>query len=283
MSLVSNKKRRLNMKKPPILSQADNQGIMGRFEHVPIHKLKPHEEILESRLPEIMNAIQEGKLLNGTILVGLPHHIILDGHHRVASLKKLGATRIPAFVLRYLDNPHIQVGTWFPTVQWSFSWDWALEELQAKLDFKPIEIKLNRYRFEQDLQDHPGIKNHFVFIPWQSINLPSVQGYVIPTSQKSVLEALRKMGGQIDFLPTIDHAIDAVTERKTFFLARRTPTKSDVVNKALTGDLFAPKTTRHVLLHDIPKRNFNFHHFIGKSYRQRNKLERKELRLRHDV
>ncbi len=272
------------MKKYPLMRKSDKRTTMGHYEYVPIHRLKPHEEILESRLPEIIATIKEGKLLNGTILVSSPHYIILDGHHRVASLKKLGAKRIPAFILRYQDNPHVQLGTWFPTVQWSFSWDWALEELKSKLDIRPIEIKINRYRFEQELQAHDMIKNYFVFIPWQATSLPSVQGYILPTSQKLVLDTLKKLGGQIDFLPSLTNAIEVATERKTFFLARRTPTKTDVINAALSGNLFAPKTTRHILLHEIPRKNFNFIQLIEKHHKPRHRTRRtdKNRGLRYD-
>lgn len=270
------------MKKPPLLSQSDKTVLTGRHEHVPIHRLKPHEAILESRLPEIISAIKKGKLLNGTIVVSTPHYIILDGHHRVASLKKLGAKKIPAFVIPYLDNPNIQVGTWFPTVQWSFSWEWALEELKAQLDINLVEIKINRYRFEQDLQTRDEIKDYFVFIPWQFINLPTVQGFILPTNQKTVLDAIKQLGGKIDFLPTLHDAMEVATKRKTFFLARRTPTKADVINAALSKNLFAPKTTRHVLLQEMPKRTFNFRHFIDRRNQNQYRFKRKDSRLRYD-
>ncbi len=262
------------MKKSSTTSPSQGRQVLeGRFEKIPINKLKPHEEILESRLPEIIAAIKEGKLSNGTILVSYPHYIILDGHHRVAALRKLGAKKIPAYVTRYVDNHNIQVGTWYPTMQWSFSWDWALEELKSNLGVTPIEIKLSRYRLEQELQEQEEIKNYFIFIPWKTINLPSVQGYVIPVAQRKVIDVLKDLGGRIDFLPTLENAITTATERKTFFLARRTPNKSDVIKAALSKKLFAPKTTRHILLQEIPKRNLDLTQLIRKISRPRYKTK----------
>ena len=78
---------------------------------VPIESLRPHEKVMEEHVRELMNDImRDGKLIY-PIIVDRETMIILDGHHRVEALRRLGARYVPAILVNYRDNG-IKVRSW---------------------------------------------------------------------------------------------------------------------------------------------------------------------------
>lgn len=78
---------------------------------VPIEVLRPHERVIEKHVTELMNDIvRDGRLIY-PILVDRETMIILDGHHRVEALKRLGARYIPAILVDYRGDG-VKVSSW---------------------------------------------------------------------------------------------------------------------------------------------------------------------------
>jgi hypothetical protein len=84
-----------------------------RFALVPIAELREHEEIEESDLPRLIEEIRALGQLEYPIWVAEGSHVILNGHHRVAALRRLGAVRAPAWLLDY-HSPAVHVDRWSP-------------------------------------------------------------------------------------------------------------------------------------------------------------------------
>jgi hypothetical protein len=70
--------------------------------------LKEHEEIRPDYLEELKNEIVSDGILKMPIAVDKNNYIILDGHHRLHALKKIGCKRIPAILFDY-QSPEIEV------------------------------------------------------------------------------------------------------------------------------------------------------------------------------
>ena len=71
-------------------------------ELVSVSELKPHEEIDENRLSEVLESItREG--LKYPVVVDRRTNIIIDGHHRFNTFKKLNVDKIPVFYVDYFD------------------------------------------------------------------------------------------------------------------------------------------------------------------------------------
>jgi ParB-like chromosome segregation protein Spo0J len=68
---------------------------------VDIKKLKSHEETDPTNLKEVIHRIKKDGYLKNPVVVEDKHNIILDGHHRVAALKKLGVKFVPSFLISY--------------------------------------------------------------------------------------------------------------------------------------------------------------------------------------
>jgi hypothetical protein len=78
---------------------------------VPLEVLHPHEEVDPARLSELESEILSTGLIRKPILVESETLVILDGHHRVRVLRKLGKRLVPALLISY-DDPCVRVESW---------------------------------------------------------------------------------------------------------------------------------------------------------------------------
>jgi ParB-like chromosome segregation protein Spo0J len=76
-----------------------------------IETLREHEEIRPDYLEELKNEISLDGVLKMPICIDKKTCIILDGHHRLHALKKLGCKRIPVVLVDY-QSPQIKVIPW---------------------------------------------------------------------------------------------------------------------------------------------------------------------------
>lgn len=86
---------------------------MGMLEMVfiRIDDLREHEEIRPTYLEELKNEILSDGILKMPIAVDRKTYIILDGHHRLHALKRIGCKKIPAILVDY-QSPEIKVIPW---------------------------------------------------------------------------------------------------------------------------------------------------------------------------
>jgi hypothetical protein len=75
---------------------------------IELEELKEHEEIRPDYLEELKNEILSDGILKMPIAVDKTTYIILDGHHRLHALKKIGCKRIPVILFDY-QSPEIEV------------------------------------------------------------------------------------------------------------------------------------------------------------------------------
>ena len=75
---------------------------------IDLELLKEHEEIRPDYLEELKNEILSDGILKMPIAVDKQTYIILDGHHRLHALKKIGCKRIPVILFDY-QSPEIEV------------------------------------------------------------------------------------------------------------------------------------------------------------------------------
>ncbi len=75
---------------------------------VDLATLKEHEEIRPDYLEQLKDEILSDGILKMPIAVDKTTYIILDGHHRLHALKKIGCKRIPVILFDY-QSPEIEV------------------------------------------------------------------------------------------------------------------------------------------------------------------------------
>lgn len=76
-----------------------------------IEELREHEEIRPHYLEELKNEILSDGILKMPIAVDRETYIILDGHHRLHALKKIGCKKIPVILVDY-HSQEIEVIPW---------------------------------------------------------------------------------------------------------------------------------------------------------------------------
>lgn len=72
-----------------------------RFALVPLDRLKAHEEIVAADIPPLVTLLLGRGVLEDPIWVARDTYTILNGHHRVEALRRLGATHVPAWIVDY--------------------------------------------------------------------------------------------------------------------------------------------------------------------------------------
>jgi hypothetical protein len=82
-----------------------------RFALIPIENLLPHEQVVPRRIEEVLQEITEHSGVPAPIVVAEGSWVVLDGHHRLEALRKLGAKRVPAWLVDY-DDTAVSVEKW---------------------------------------------------------------------------------------------------------------------------------------------------------------------------
>lgn len=83
-----------------------------RLELLELSALIPHEQVMPLRLREIQTRIIHDKFILKPIIVDEKTLIVVDGHHRLTVLKRIGARRAPVLFIDYtrdIDKLHVAV------------------------------------------------------------------------------------------------------------------------------------------------------------------------------
>jgi ParB-like chromosome segregation protein Spo0J len=108
-------------------------------ELIELDKLQPHEEVDFEHLRKLKEEIRSDGVLKFAITVSKNGKIIIDGHHRVAALKELGCTKIPAIFVDY-SSPDIEVQSWKDYIQLTKE-----EIIKAGMGSKKLPPKTSRH------------------------------------------------------------------------------------------------------------------------------------------
>lgn len=82
-----------------------------RHQLVPLAWLKAHEQFVEQRVQELVHHFQHHGAVDYAIVADERTGTVIDGHHRLEALRRLGTTLAPAYLIDYAD-PRITVHTW---------------------------------------------------------------------------------------------------------------------------------------------------------------------------
>jgi L-serine kinase (ADP) len=119
------------------------------FELVPIERLRAHEQIDESDLPELIASIARSGVFAHPIWVARGSFVILNGHHRVEALRRMGAARVPAWLLDY-DSDLVSLEPWRPGPAIS-----KTEVVRRALHGELFPPKSTRHAIRAELPAHP--------------------------------------------------------------------------------------------------------------------------------
>lgn len=80
---------------------------------VPLAWLKPHEDYVEERVRELTDRFRRAGCVDYAVVADRDTGTVIDGHHRLETLRRLGARLAPAVLVDYMD-PSIGVRNWRP-------------------------------------------------------------------------------------------------------------------------------------------------------------------------
>jgi L-serine kinase (ADP) len=115
------------------------------FALVPIDRLKIHERFDPTKIAALADRIRRAGVFANPIWVARDSWVILNGHHRVEALRRLGAKRIPAWVFDY-ESDAIHVERWKGGQPMAKS-----EVVERSASGRPFPPKSTRHRVNVEL------------------------------------------------------------------------------------------------------------------------------------
>lgn len=86
---------------------------IGKIELVPPSLLRPTEDIVPTRVGEVIELILDRQAWTQPICVENNILAVLDGHHRLNAALQLGLARVP---VRFFDYTTVQLASWRPEI-----------------------------------------------------------------------------------------------------------------------------------------------------------------------
>ncbi len=184
---------------------------------VDIRELKPHERFIPERVTVILDSLIKSRVLRRPLIVDSKTLTVIDGTHRLEALRRLTAKVVPAILVDYEGSNEIVVDRWVRVYEVKNSdKNTVLRELRkvfgpsiSIVDYDPLTAKIDE-----------GLRG---------------KAY-------RFLEAL-------EFSPNIIVKLRAAKPRRapnSIIILPPRISKAEVVEAALNGKLFPPKTTRHI-------------------------------------
>ncbi|MEM1772328.1 MAG: ParB N-terminal domain-containing protein [Desulfurococcaceae archaeon] len=214
-----------------------------------ISRLHIHEEIIPEILLKLAEKIKHDGVFRDPVIVDEKTLVVLDGMHRVASIKHLGLKYIPVCLVDY-DNPNINL----------YSWSRVVKQRQTDLD-EARKLLLNsitklglRIVNIPDLDKGLGILSRRELTAIISLGRTNIgvksrsrEIKIIYDDVKRIEEATRVHGFEIEYYTEKD-ALELVNSNKAVAtIIPPTITKKEVRDVALRGEVFIHKATRHVI------------------------------------
>jgi hypothetical protein len=222
----------------------DTPQIRMEIKFVAIESLYTHEETIPTALNQLKKELHDEGILKHPIIVDTETYVVLDGMHRVAALKSLNCKIAPVCLVDY-QNPAIELYAWYREFEDSVS----------------IEDFLNQVSFEEELShsqtssmEAPKVvekrdamaalaqgKTAFLLTHSPSITIKEVYDKI------AAIEAIaQRMGYEVIYSTETDALLNLHSKQRPVLVVPPL-TKKEVVECALQNQLFAQKTTRHVV------------------------------------
>lgn len=207
-----------------------------------INTLHVHEEVIPEFLEQLTLSIKRDGCIWHPIIVDRESLTVLDGVHRIAALKKLGIKRAPVCLVDY-ENSQIKLRRWYRTITDASN----PEHILAKIRQTSVAVR----KTEKINEDKVGVSPTVSAIKFRN------RAFLVRSSFQSLREAYALIERMEHQLRRTGLKIKHETERDALQSLQKgqvdavllTPrlTKKEIVETAVSGRVFASKTTRHVI------------------------------------
>ncbi len=206
-----------------------------------ISELKFHEEIIGALKDDILHDILRRNLLLDPIIVEERNKVILDGAHRVAALKEIGANFVPSCLINY-DSSEVKVKRWFRGIKLAERpQNINLKEISSKFIQKDLDTALNEVNKGRSSLALLG--KDFSYVLQKKFRDSIECSWFL----KKVENYFRENGARIYYL-TNERAINSLLSGNIDLILTYKPIKKEeVILAGISGRFFAYKSTRHVV------------------------------------
>ncbi len=201
-----------------------------------------HEEAIPELVEQLRVTIKNDGCLNHPIIVDSESHLVLDGVHRIAALKKLRCKRIPACLVDY-KNPSIKVLNWYRTIKGIG----AIKRLLAKLKLNGLNVEKVNQVNENFLGVSPIVA---ALKTWNESYLVNSQ-FQGHKEAYDIIERIEKhlktLGFDIKYETENDAQRKLLQHETEAVLLTPKLTKQIIIDTARSGKIFTHKTSRHII------------------------------------
>jgi hypothetical protein len=208
-----------------------------------LNKIRIHEEVIPKMLEELVEAIKSDKIAKHPILVDLDTLVALDGMHRIAAFEKLGFKYIPVCMVDY-KSPKIKVGCWYRVIKGKFDAEEtlnALENLGLEVEKSSVEEVLNALALRHTTAAF-RTKNSCYALKSDAREIREIYNWV-----GEIEKTLRISGLKISYETEADSENMLTRKEADAVLMMPAVKKEEVIEAGISGNVFAHKTTRHVV------------------------------------
>jgi len=223
------------------------QSVLKELRIAPVHSLFPHEQIIPPHLKKLKEAMLNMGYLVDPLVIDKKSRVVLDGNHRYRVLKDISC---PNAVVQFVDysSDNITVGTWFPATSAPIS---RLVKLSGE--------KPERVDFEEGLSSLNKKTSTFMAVSMRGrkktcVLFNSIAGKNLDEIIENQNALLKKWRG-VRFVYMADFCAEELLRKGYTVIYRKAYTKQEIVERAKSGRLFPPKSTRHVIPNRIIRLN----------------------------
>lgn len=209
-----------------------------------VESLFIHEETIPEALTILERQIIEEQVLKHPMIVDKKTLVVLDGMHRVAALKNLNYHLAPVCLVGY-QNPAIELFAWYREFEGERPLTDLIQAISMESAFKLSSTSSNQV---VDLVNRREVAaalatGNQAFLLDSSSHLSMKKIY----DEIALIESIAKKMGYSLIYSTESDAAASIKSALRLVLIVPSLTKDEVVEGALKKELYAQKTTRHVV------------------------------------
>ncbi len=213
--------------------------MLSKLEIAQLDSLYPHEQTIPGNLKRLQEAMFNLGQLVDPIVTDKKTGVILDGNHRYAVLKNI---EIPNAVVQPVDysSDTIGLGTWLP----------VSESPLPKEEFEKLGEKTESVDFEAGRKAVNSLQAVFMLAHEKEGRRECTLVSPGPYDVISMTQKQKEIVSSLSHIPLEYHADSFMDEHLACgksVLFRRNYTKKEIVDEALAGRPFPPKSTRHTI------------------------------------
>jgi len=218
------------------------RGLKLRIGLEELSKVYLHEETIPTLLDTLARLVKSDGVVKHPVIVDSNTLVVLDGMHRVAALEKLGCHYLPVCFINY-KNPGVKVGCWYRAVHGGMSFG----ELLGLLE--PLGLSVNEASPKLAQKALDRRKAVAVILFEKKCYLFGKAGGIREayTWIRHIEKILVENGLEVSYETERDAERKIRSGEAVAVIMTPRARKEEVLEAALSGRVFAHKTTRHVV------------------------------------